>query len=392
MASITKRGDSYRIRCSCGYGVNGRQIMKSMTWEPASGMTAKQIEKELNRQAVLFEEKCRNGLADSNTKFEVFMEQWFTDYANQHLKTKSLEEARALTKRIYPALGHIALGKLKPDHFRKFYNSLAQPGTNTKTGEGLSSKTIWNYHALCSSVMGYAVKNEILLRNPCAAAAPKKRPKDISFLDDKQARQLLTALEAEPIQDQAFLALALLTGYRRGEVLGLEWPDIDFENGVITIRRTSQYQSKVGIFTDTPKTKQSQRSTKVSAYLLDILRRLKVEQAKKRLQLGDLWWSEWDAHPRLFTSEFGKPLHPGLPGKRLSAILEKNGLPHVTLHSLRHTNATLLIYNGVDVRTVSARLGHSQTSTTMNIYAEAIQSAEAAAADVLDDVLIKKAR
>lgn len=175
-------------------------------------------------------------------------------------------------------------------------------------------------------------------------------------------------------------------------MLGLEWPDIDFDKGVITICRTSQYQSRVEIFTDTHKTKQSQRSTKVSDTVLTPLRELRVEQAKERLLMGDLWWSEWDLHPRVFTAPDGKPLHPGLPGKHLSAILAKCGLPHVTLHSLRHTNATLLIYSGVDVRTVSAQLGHSQTSTTMNIYAEAIQSAEAAAADVLDDVLTKEAR
>lgn len=319
------------------------------------------------------------------------MEQWFTDYAAQHLKTKSIEEARALTKRIYPALGNIALGKLKPDHFRQFYNSLAQSGQNTRTGHGLSSKTIWNYHALCSSVMGYAVKNEILTRNPCSAASPKKKTADIACLDDKQARIFLKALEKEPLQDRVFLTLALLTGYRRGEALGLEWPDIDFDHGVITIRRTSQYQSTVGTYTDTPKTKQSQRSTKVSEHLLGLLRQLKVAQAKERLLMGDLQSSEWDAHPRVFTGQYGQPLCPSIPGKHMKAILEKAGLPHVTLHSLRHTNATLLNYNGVDVRTVSARLGHSQTSTTMNIYAEAIQSAEAAAADVLDDVLIKKA-
>lgn len=391
MANITKRGASYRIRCSCGYGPNGNQVMKSMTWTPDPKMTAKQIEKELNRQAVLFEEKCRNGLANGNTKFQDFAEQWFEEYARSHLKTKTLEEGKALTKRVYPALGHIKIGKLRPEHFRNFYNSLGQPGQNKRTKEGLSAKTIWNYHAFCSSILGYAVKNEILLRNPCAAAAPKKPASEINCLDDVAARKFLDALEKEPVQDRAFFTLALLTGYRRGEMLGLEWPDVDFENAVITVRRTSQYQSKVGIYTDTPKTKRSQRSTKVSAALMDLLRELKVAQATKRLQMGDLWNPEWERHPRLFTTEYGFPLHPGIPGKHMSGILERNGLPRVTLHSLRHTNATLLISGGVDVRTVSGRLGHSQASTTMNIYAETIQSAEAAAADVLDNILLKKA-
>ena len=92
----------------------------------------------------------------------------------------------------------------------------------------------------------------------------------------------------------------------------------------------------------------------------------------------------------MFTTEYGFPLHPGIPGKHMSGILERNGLPRVTLHSLRHTNATLLISGGVDVRTMSGRLGHSQASTTMNIYAETIQSAEAAAAECLDNILLKR--
>ena len=115
-----------------------------------------------------------------------------------------------------------------------------------------------------------------------------------------------------------------------------------------------------------------------------------IEQATVRLERGDLWVSEWAEHPRLFTNLNGTPMQPSTPEKRLGRILERAGLPHVSLHSLRHTNATLLITGGVDVRTVAARLGHSQTSTTMNIYAETIRSAEAAAAQVLDDILVQK--
>lgn len=201
---------------------------------------------------------------------------------------------------------------------------------------------------------------------------------------------MLQALESEPLEDKVLFTLALLTGYRRGELLGLEWPDIDFEHGVITVRRTSQYTNDKGMYTDTPKTASSARSTKISSALVDLLREYKIEQARTRLERGDLWAAEWDSQPRLFTNLNGTPMQPSTPEKRLGRILERAGLPHVSLHSLRHTNATLLITGGVDVRTVAARLGHSQTSTTMNIYAETIRNAEAAAAQVLDDILISK--
>lgn len=391
MASVTKRGDTYRIRCSCGYDSAGKQIMRSMTWKPEPGMTGKQEEKELQRQIVLFEEKCKTGVGGGSIRFQDFIEQWFTEYAASHLKKKTLHVYRGMTRRVYAALGHIRLDRLRPQHFRQFFAQLAEPGQNEVNGAPLSAKTIWSYYSFCSTVMTYAVKNEIIERNPCSIAAPKKTQAAIRCLDDEEARTLLQALEDEPLEDKVFFTLALMTGYRRGEVLGLEWPDIDFERGVITIRRTSQYATGLGTYTDTPKTAASARSTKVSPALLELLRTYRAQQAERRLSCGDYWDSAWDEHPRLFTNLDGKPMHPNTPEKRLKKILARADLPPVSLHSLRHTNATLLIHGGVNVRTVSARLGHSQTSTTLNIYAEAIQSAEAAAAEVLDEILMKKA-
>lgn len=391
MATITKRGDTYRIKVSCGYNAAGKQVTRSMTWKPKPGMTEKQVQKELERQAVLFEEKCKSGVGNGNIRFQAFIEQWFTEYAASHLKRKTYHEYQRMTKRVYAALGHVRLDKLRPQHFRAFYNQLAQPGQNERTGEPLASKTIWNYHAFLSSVMGYAVKNELIERNPCSLAAPKQEKRPVRCLDDVEARIFLDALEDETLEYKVLFTLALFTGYRRGELLGLEWQDIDFERGVITVRRTSQYVKELGTYTDTPKTASSARSTKISAHLCDLLREYRAEQAKRRIALRDYWRSEWDEHPRLFTNQDGAPMSPTAPENRIKKILQRAGLPPVSLHSLRHTNATLLITSGINVRTVSARLGHSQTSTTMNIYAEAIQSAEAAAAESLDERLLNRA-
>lgn len=175
---------------------------------------------------------------------------------------------------------------------------------------------------------------------------------------------------------------------RRGELLGLEWPDVDLEIGIITIRRTSQYGGKeLGTYTDDTKTEQSKRSLRVTQNVVDLLKAYKIEQAERRLRLGDAWAGEWAEHPRLFTNQDGRPMSPSTPLNRLKRILSRNGLPDVSLHSLRHTNATLLIQQGVSIRAVSGRLGHSQTSTTMNIYAHQLQSADAAAAEALDIAL-----
>lgn len=122
------------------------------------------------------------------------------------------------------------------------------------------------------------------------------------------------------------------------------------------------------------KPNQSRRSIRVTQHVIDLLKSYKADQAARRLLLGDAWAAEWTEHPRLFTNQDGRPMSPSTPLNRLRRYLDKLGLPPVSLHSLRHTNATLLIQQGVSVRAVSGRLGHSQTSTTMNIYAHQLQS------------------
>ena len=113
-------------------------------------------------------------------------------------------------------------------------------------------------------------------------------------------------------------------------------------------------------------------------------------QNERRLLLGDAWDDEWTKHPRLFTSSIGAPMHPDLPYNMLHKMLKRHGMPPVSLHSLRHTNATVMIGKGADVRTVSGRLGHSQTSTTLNIYAEFLQSSDRAASEGVADALIRR--
>ena len=129
MPTIEKRGDTYKITVSCGYDLNGKQIRRRMTWKPEDGMTARQIKKELDRQAVLFEEKCRNGqVLDGNMKFAEFAEKWFTEYAEKQLRPTTVAGYRWALKRTLPAIGHIRLDKLRPHHLMAFYDNLAESG------------------------------------------------------------------------------------------------------------------------------------------------------------------------------------------------------------------------------------------------------------------------
>lgn len=455
MATITKRGGTYRIKVSCGYSADGRQITRSTTWKPDPGMTKRQEEKELNRQATLFEERVKTGqFIGSNIKFADFVETWFKDYAEKQLRPNTIAGYTSLKARTNAAIGHIRLDRLQPQHILEFYNQLAETGiradmtykskvdfraklrerkitpsalamaaglspqTLTQISKGksvsfktasavcdtmgekfsewfvpakeesvLSNNSIKHYHGYISSVLSTAVQWQIIASNPCdRIKPPKTEKKETEFLDNEQAAQLLEALQKEPILYRALYTLILYTGMRREEACGLAWSDINFEHDLIDINKASIYVSGKGVFDDDTKNRSSRRTIKVPAPAMELLRAYKAAQSAERLKLGD----KWENSGKVFTSWNGKPIHPSTVTNHFRAIIQKNNLPPVTVHGLRHTNATLMIYNGTNIKTVSARLGHADVSTTGDIYAHAIKTADEMAAEALEDIFSKK--
>lgn len=389
MATIKKRegrnGTSYLIRASCGYDAVGRQIMRSMTWRPDPGMSRKAVEKELQRQAVLFEEKCAQGGSAGNVKFETFARSWFDEYANKNLRLRSVDRLHQLEARTYAAIGHIRLDKLNARHIQTFLNDLQEPGTNhNKPQKGLSPKTVRNYHSFISSVLNYAVRMGMLQDNPCRRVSLpplEHRQKEVYSLEE--AQRFLIFLESAPIKYQAFFALAIYGGFRRGEILGLEWKDIDFEHRVISINRTSQAIRGKKPFTDDTKTKESHRSLKLPECVFDVLRKHRADQAQERLRVG----AAWHNLDRLFTTWDGEPMRVETPRNWLVKFCQETNQRFLGIHAFRHLNASLLIGAGVDVRTVSASLGHSNTSTTLNIYAHAFAAEQARASEAIAEAL-----
>jgi integrase len=179
------------------------------------------------------------------------------------------------------------------------------------------------------------------------------------------------------------IMLLLYTGLRRGELMGLEWKDIDFETRQMQIVRTSQYIGNKTIITKEPKTVSGRRKFTLSKTACNMLMEYRRWQNMNRLKLG----SQWIDSDRLFTTWNGQPMYPDTISGWFTDFLAKNGLPKVSLHSLRHYNGTMMIAEGVDIRTVSKRLGHADTSTTLNVYAHALKSRDSEAADRLDEVL-----
>jgi len=456
MANITKQGDSYLIRVSCGYDINNKQLRKSMTWTPEPGMTANQIKKELNRQATLFEEKCLSGqFLDGSIKFADFAEIWMEKYAVPQLRAKTVARYKDLLIRIDQAIGHIRLDKLQPQHLLSFYENLGEASARkdtkytptkdfkafmkskgwnraslsreanlsvvaldsaiknqnvsastmdkicktmgiessdifapVKKQVGLSDKSILHHHRLISSILSTAVEWQILLSNPCQRIkAPKVQHKEAKYLDEEAAQHLLQLIDEEaPLKYRCAIYLDIGTGLRRGELCGLEWSDFDFKNETLDIQRSSLYLPEKGVYADDTKNSSSRRSMKLSPSLITLLKTYKAWQNNERLALGDKWVNS----NRIFTSWDGHPIHPDTLTSWFSDFASKHGFQGITLHSLRHTNASLQIARGIPIRTVSSRLGHAQTSTTTNIYAHAIRSADAAAADALDDIFKSK--
>ena len=255
----------------------------------------------------------------------------------------------------------------------------------------LSSNTISHYHKMLSSMLSTAVKWQLIYDNPCLRVDPPKvEHSEAHYLDEVQAAHLLDLLDDEPIVYRTMITLLLHTGLRRGELCGLEWDDINFDLSLLDVQRTSLYLPEKGVFVDETKNNTSRRVLKLTPDAVQLLKRYRMWQNSERLRIGDQWAEEWEQHPRLFTTWDGKPLHPSTVTGWFHTFIERSDLPPISIHSLRHTNATLLIAAGTNVRTVSSHLGHAQTSTTMNIYSHSIKSAEAAAAEALQSVLTRK--
>lgn len=257
----------------------------------------------------------------------------------------------------------------------------------------LSGNTVYHYHRFLSTVFSTAVKWQMLPENPCSrVAAPKVETPDTEFMDESQVAALLVALDDAPPQYKAITQLALLTGCRRGEICGLRWSDVDFEHSTLSINRNLQDIPGQGAVFGTPKTKRSRRCIKISEHALQIFVEWHKVQLEERLKVGSLWAKTVEIDGKrvkndlVFTRWNGEPIDAGEVSSWFPKFLREHDLPPVRFHSLRHTNASLLIAAHVPITTVSGRLGHAKTSTTTDIYAACIRSSDAAAADALDDV------
>lgn len=375
MATIRKRGDSYQIRVSSGYDSQYRQVVRTKTWKPSPGMTARQVENELNRQTVMFEQLCQKGVYPSNIKFDEFAEKWMTEYARTNLKNTTYQRMVCTSKRVLQTFGHMRVDKITHGHIQAFIDDLSTKGRNMKNGKPLARKSVIHHLNYLSDVFSYALRQGMLESNPCTNIfVPKGPKKEKQIYTVDEMKELLKLAEKEgTLNYRTFITLAVYSGFRSGELMGLEWKDIDWDNNVISVRRTANYTAADGTYTDTPKTKKSVRSLKLPDVVFDRLRELRMQQLENK----EIFGTKWVDSDRIFVNKLGKPLYKGEPYKWQKKLTEEHGMKFCDIHSLRHFNATVLIHSGIDAAAVSSALGHSSISTTTNIYCHAFNEAQA---------------
>ncbi len=390
--SIEKRGkNSYRLTVSEGFDLNGNPMIHRKT---VYG-TKKDAEVELAK----FVTEVQNGLVvdGKSLRFSEFTEIWKRDYGSKELAHTTYKRyCRMLETRLLPYFGHFYINKIRPTDIMKFYDLLEKDtqlvrksGNNgEKTKKPLSGKTILEHHRLLRAMLHKAVYWQLIVANPAERVqAPKARKPKRKSYDDEQTKILLENLEKLSIEETKYkvaIILTVFTGVRLGELMGLEWQDVDFKNGIISINRSSQYLADKGVFTKTPKTESSIREVAIPDFVISLLEEYKLWYEEQKSLYGELWTDS----NRLFVQADGKPMHPSTISKWFVRYVAQIGLPVINFHGLRHTNATLLISQNIDVAVVAARLGHAQITTTFNFYVHPIISHNRKAGNVLESLLL----
>ncbi len=402
MANISarknKNGDivSYRIRVSRGYDNKGNKLKPyEMTYKPDTNMTEKQVEKELNKQAVMFEDKCKQGMIgkDRNIKLSEFCEMYLEIKRDALSPRVYYDYEKVINKLIIPLLGHIKLSDIKSIHIQEFIKYLSgdvkqnRDGSVNADSPKLAQSSIKRKLAVLQSILKQAVKLDMIPSNPANSeklTLKKSVTPKIEIFTKQETAQMLLYLENEELQFQVLIQLAIMTGARCGELVGLKFSDVNSDTTKITIERSAYKLKGHPIMTKPPKDYEV-RTVTVNPYCIELINLLQTEKSKQAETLGELWvGQDW-----MFTQWNGEIMNPQTPSKQFSKFLLKNGLKHRKFHSLRHTSATLLLYGGVNIKQVQERLGHGDITTT-NKYLHYISEADEQAANVLQDMLITK--
>lgn len=377
MAYIQQRGErKYKITVCNGYTTTGKKRMQARTIDVPKEIPKRSIRQYVYAEAERLEKRFRTGIDESeNTKFETYAEHWLDRVAKRY-KASTLAGYRKMLEVAYPYIGGLPLCKIRPMVLEEFAVELRKrPG---RGGKPLSENTVHKYLDAVSAVLQDAAKNDILLYNP-AHRVEKVRVEKVQQRIPQQwkMQKLLQCILQEPLLYRVFYLMALSTGLRRGELCALRWSDLHGGNQVKIQHSRSTVVGQDVLESDTKNHRT--RIVVMPQIVFDDLGELFTDQALENNG------ADWNG---LIFQRKGKPIHPDSFSRHLRQLYDRNGFPEeYHLHTMRHTNASLLIAQGVDLRTVAGLLGHSQPSTTLDIYAHAFDKTKREAQEKLGKVM-----
>lgn len=304
--------------------------------------------------------------------FGEWLDLWYKTYSKPDIRiTTQLCYENRIYIHIIPAVGNIPLNKLKQSDLQKFYADLKKNGRKTKVdiyGAGLSDRMVRSCHTTCRSALQKAVEEKLLRTNPAIGCKlPPKKAKEMQVLSHDEMRRFLIQSKQDDFYELALLELA--TGMRRGEICALKWSDLDLNSGTLRIQRQA-YHVDHGVIISAPKTKQSNRTIILPQSVLNVLKEYKNGVD-----------SQW-----IFPSPVkdGEPFDPTSVYRKMRKILNRAQCKRIRFHDLRHTFATTALEHGMDIKTLSAVIGHVSSATTLDIYSHITDEMQISAANKIE--------
>ena len=332
------------------------------------GKTEKEVRQQIRRALADHERGARP--LSGNVTVEAFLTRWLEEVV-QLTKEERTHEVYAYHVRAHllPTLGRIRLDRLEPDQIQRLYARLQQ--------SGLASKTVRNVHGVLSSALTQAVEWRIVGQNVASLTKPPRatRRKGVRTLSPAEVRRLWVA--ANP-RWKTLLLVTALTGARQGEILGLQWSDVDFARGTLTIQRQLQRSKRL---------KEPKADSRRTIDLTETERDVLAEHQRRQRELRDTVGPTWEDHDLIFCTDLGRPLGYRVVFREYKKFLQRAGLPDISFHDLRHSNATILAAAGVPLKVIQERLGHADIKTTLEFYEHVTPAMGKDAARKLEDLL-----
>ena len=392
MANITpKSNGTYLVRISCGRDImTGKQILRGRIFKPSNpDLDQERFQKELNVFIEDFTDELRyerNRKKPENKIVSDFAKEYLSIQKTSLSPTSYVLYERIIEQHIVPMLGRMRLRDIKTYHVQDFIMKLNyMPRNDGKSGH-ISPQTVKRYTTVLRSMLTTAYKMYYMdddLGLSRRLTFPKECYQEVDVFTIEETKAILAAAKTEPINTRSLIELALFTGMRCGEIVGLKWSDINLDKQCLSVKRSIYKPKGEKSIEKEPKLHSSFRTIAIPGCLCETIKEYKQYQSSYALSLG----TTWQNLDYVLTDEFGDVMNPQTPTKQFSRFLARHNIRHLKFHCLRHTSATLLLSNGCDIKTVSARLGHSSIETT-NIYLHRLESVDREAAIMLNSLML----